>query len=329
MAGEGASGINYEDICPICGKERGEYCTDVEELIICPNKEKCGNNKPYHKGGFKRKGCSGYLTGNTATGGTQIGSNIMVHKYGSPKPNVHPLHFENNCIQAHHLICAESMNNPKWKAFCKMTGYNINCWRNGVYLPNDPKLSCLIGIQCHKGPHEKGRGLPGITTYQPYKTYVDSVKSLINEISEYNKKGCEKSTAEDVIQDLNDISEIIMNHIKNFEWTIAWDSFNYDRGFKPFVGCAGASTLPDKKKKIKKVLNELVDITGKKAKSMFVTSILNEDMDVIQSKIEELSKEREKGKTPLFCHLDEHNEEFDELFVVTAKMYKLNYGVGH
>lgn len=166
--------------------------------------------------------------------------------------NGHPLHVEGGCIQGHHLICSESMNDDKWKAICKQVNYNINCWKNGIFLPAILNLACHLGYPLHRGNHNLGRGVT------IGKTYVDEVKRLINGISKaYTEAGCNEDTQKEFIEKLNKKSEFIFEKVKNFTWTLTWDGGNYNKSsLTPYIGCANASGIEAKREKIARHLKK-------------------------------------------------------------------------
>lgn len=377
-SGDGASGTNYKDICPVCGKERGENCKNVSELILCPNNKECGNNNKKDFNGEQkhvRKGCSGFLCGNIGAG-PFLGSNIMVHTYKSnniqrradsdivgksslkgfikkikdsnaeiiaafkeaevgdeiisehkkdfaaelkkirDKKNIlykydgHPLYVGGGSIQAHHIICSEAMKDDKWRAICKDTGYNINCWKNGIFLPAYATLACHLGYPRHFGGHSQGRGEQSDGAY---KSYVDSVKGEINNVSEAaNSEVCKEKTTENFTNELNQISIDICNNIKDFIWTITWDGINYKGGISPRIGCAGLETkdasIGDKKNKLvdyfKEKLKEkelVYDSQAKDAYEGVKWRTANNDMETIT----ELD-----GIDSVCCKRD-HNKDFE------------------
>jgi hypothetical protein len=144
-------------------------------------------------------------------------------------------------LEAHHIIVSETMNNPDLKEMCEDFGYNINSHKNGVMLPYYMDLACHLGVPLHRGGHDAGQGDPNLN-------YPRSVKKKVEALSKSIMKGnlCKKGNQNKEFKfKINKISHDIFKKIKNFEWTITGDGFDYDiRESK--VGCGNQQKINDK-----------------------------------------------------------------------------------
>ena len=168
------------------------------------------------------------------------------------KRDCHPLFVDSGSIQAHHLICSEAMDNEKWINLCKATGYNINCWLNGVYMTSLASLACYRGIQRHRGPHNLGQGEE--VDEGVWISYVNSVMKKIDDVKEsYKGEKCKKNTINQFINDMNDASKEICENLANFTWSISWDGFGYNPTIKPKIGCANVEVMKDRRNVLKTI----------------------------------------------------------------------------
>ncbi|MCP4474226.1 MAG: hypothetical protein GY821_06610, partial [Gammaproteobacteria bacterium] len=69
----------------------------------------------------------------------------------------HDWYTETNSLQAHHLICSESMDDDDWYQYCMDFGYDINHKKNGVMLPYLMALACQLHVPVHRSNHSAGR----------------------------------------------------------------------------------------------------------------------------------------------------------------------------
>lgn len=124
---------------------------------------------------------------------------------------------------AHHLICSESMNNDEWKDICETFGYDINHWKNGVFLPTSFYIPCDLAIPAHRGGH--GMESPELEN----KTYVGIVNDMIKPIKDdaLNNDYCKEDGSEELIEELNKISEDIWELILDFKLMLTSDGLNY------------------------------------------------------------------------------------------------------
>ncbi len=163
----------------------------------------------------------------------------------------HDLYYEPGCLAAHHLICSEAMKDDnKWAIICALTGYNINCYKNGVYLPTTLKQACHAKVPLHRSLHIAGYG--GANS-----NYPKAVKKEISSVLEEFEEGDICKNAEElkkIAKKLNDSSKKIFSFIKNFIWTITSDGFDYE--FNNPIGCANADKIPKKSKKLQELRKE-------------------------------------------------------------------------
>jgi hypothetical protein len=160
----------------------------------------------------------------------------------------HPWYFQRKqgsknrrSIEAHHLIVSETMNNPDLKEMCESFGYNINNYKNGVMLPYYMDLACHLGVPLHRGGHDAGQGDPNLSYPRSVKRKVETLNEGIED-GELCKKG--KPNQEFKLK-MGKISDDVFKKIKNFEWTITGDGFDYDiRESK--VGCGNKKSIRGK-----------------------------------------------------------------------------------
>jgi len=140
-----------------------------------------------------------------------------------------------NALQAHHLICSESMKDDDWAQWCTDFGYDINHKNNGVMLPYRMKLACQLHVPLHRSNHSAGKA-EGMS-------YPDKIKMDLREIGESIKAGkyCDKPKA--LIEKLDRYSIRVLGKIDAFRWTITADGQDY----KPEGnGCAGVNSMTGK-----------------------------------------------------------------------------------
>lgn len=164
----------------------------------------------------------------------------------------HPL-FENygGSIEAHHLICTATMkDSEEWANVCKITGYNLNCRWNGVFLPSLMSVACTARIPLHRGGH--GAGFGGKDKSGKHTTYAIIMRKEVNKIltqardkrEECPDKKKMKEIAKGIVDSLNELSEKAFNKVKDFVWTLTADGFDYMPG-NP-IGCGDYTDLKNK-----------------------------------------------------------------------------------
>lgn len=221
------------------------------------------------------------------------------------KTNLHPL-AKGGGIQAHHLICSEAMATAEWKELAKLTGYNVNCRLNGVYLPSGLPLACTAKVPLHKGGHSAGFGgeiLGGEYLNYP-KRVKDEIGKIINDIRK--EKPCTNpqesiDIAKNIVEDLNKASEKIFNNVDKFVWTITWDGFDYMTG-NP-IGCGNQRYITDKQGTRRK--------KKKPVKYKDFKNVQQKFLDQQALRIEEIEKKRIQTVDEFHEMLE--NEEYKEI----------------
>ena len=173
----------------------------------------------------------------------------------------HPWYFQRKqgsknrrSIEAHHIIVSETMTNPDLKEMCEDFGYNINSHKNGVMLPYYMDLACHLGVALHRGGHDAGQGDPNLS-------YPRSVKRKVEALGEGVDSGelCKKDNpSKEFKSKMDKISDDIFKKIKNFEWTITSDGFDYDIR-KSKIGCGNQQNINDKDGSLCEIRNSSVN----------------------------------------------------------------------
>lgn len=148
----------------------------------------------------------------------------------------HPWHTGGLSLQAHHVICSESMQSDVWAQLCRDFGYDINRKENGVMLPWSMQLACQISSPLHRGNHALGKadGLP----------YPDKIKELIAKVQEKAAAGGYCSARDQLVKDLDAIAVRVLGKVSSFTYTITSDGADYATGKR---GCGGVPGLGDVK----------------------------------------------------------------------------------
>ena len=156
----------------------------------------------------------------------------MYHKAG------HPI-FHGVVMAAHHLISIEGMKLSGLGDEIKFKGYDINRPLNLVFLPYELEGACHLGVQVHRGNHDK---------IIMNRTYHQEVRDLLWEEEEKitNCKKTPQETLNKLIKTLNAISKSIVKKITKYEVHLT----DIAVAFKPQsdVGCANASNVGDHRK---------------------------------------------------------------------------------
>lgn len=232
--GDKAKGDIKRPTCPFC---EGEWDSEHDKY----EKNKC------EKGECQKEEFCGW--GNIGLG-SYLGSYIAQArgKSNAQYKKDYVLAYKNGNIQAHHIICSEALNDDDgtWQRICFLTGYNVNCFRNGVNLPSLLKVACKAKVPLHKGNHDEGYG-PGKNN----SNYPNAVKRVISGVlQEYiemdDPPACNKpEKMKQFVKDMNEKSQEIFDHIAKFEWTITWDGFDYQSA--NLIGCSNQTYIADKK----------------------------------------------------------------------------------
>lgn len=182
----------------------------------------------------------------------QLGNNIgdsgilasSIEKNMAKKKDRHSFYEGAGSIQAHHLIICESMTKTKsWAEYVHLCGYDINHWKNGVFLPNRMDVACKLAIPLHRGNHDKGE-TNVMGGGRKYSNYPKVIKRFMREIRQEIASGeyCEDEVA--IREELDSKSEDILVKLSNFNYKLTEDGGDYQKGMP---GCKGAKTLPKKR----------------------------------------------------------------------------------
>ncbi|MFV0538269.1 MAG: AHH domain-containing protein [Dysgonomonas sp.] len=230
-----------DPICPFCEEAWAGHKRPEHPIKECPDGMSCGKDD--------------------RCGVTHVGSGTIlagtIDKGSGRKKQSHPLYMKKyvkpgcGCLEAHHLICSEAMDEPVWDIICQLSGYSINCYRNGVYLPTELELACHAKVPLHRGGHEAG--------YAGSNAYPEEVRKEIRSVLKENEDAdCSKpDDMKGLVKDLNASSVKIFNFVANFIWTITRDGFDYEFG-NP-IGCANVANIPDKNETIDKLQQQRRD----------------------------------------------------------------------
>ena len=189
-----------------------------------------------------------YPSETKGTGSALTKSIISTRDNDYSKIEDHPWYFQRKqgsqnrrSIEAHHIIVSETMNNPDLTEMCENFGYNINHHKNGVMLPYYMDLACHLGVALHRGGHDAGQGDPNLSYPRSVKKKVKALNEVVADGGACNVNNVQKEFKKEI----NKISDDIFKKIKNFEWTITGDGFDYDiRESK--VGCGNQQNINDK-----------------------------------------------------------------------------------
>ena len=226
-SGDGAKGEIRAAICPFCKKD-WDKDHEEKENDNCPNGNSCGRD--------------------AACGWGNIGIGTVLAKRikdasGCEKA-AHPMAYKGGNLQAHHLVCSEALNDKKgeWARVCHLAGYNINCYKNGVFLPSELEQACGARVPLHKGGHGAGYGGDADTNYPD--AVIEKVASVLDDYRDTDV--CQDpEKLKELVTDLNTKSKEIFGKVKSFAWTITWDGFDYQQG-NP-IGCSNQDTVSDKR----------------------------------------------------------------------------------
>ena len=264
--------------CPLCGKPWDKNHEDKTKKI-CPNEKKCG----------RQMDC----------GGTNIGSGSKLDTRiaNASDKKTKELELTRGKLQAHHLVCSEALNDEKgrWARICQLTGYNINCYKNGVRLPSELEQACGARVPLHKGGHAAGFGGDASENYP--EAVKDKVDNLLDACR--NTSICsDPKELKKIVEKLNTISEEIFNKIKDFKWTITWDGFDYQDG-NP-IGCSNVNTISAKRGKkeaeySKEQHDELAENREKIKKITEEINIIDDNKEIEKpDKIKQIEEKRQE-----------------------------------
>jgi hypothetical protein len=164
-------------------------------------------------------------------------ANILEHS-GLGGIDEHRWYVGHHSLAGHHLICCAAMKNETWHQICADSGYDINCWQNGIMLPMLMDLACQLHVPLHRGPHDKGRG--GEDKSLSYPAAVkEELEGMLIDISE--GEFCKNPAA--LVDGLNNVAHKICKEISVFEWTLTRDGADYMYGG---IGCGGMIRISGK-----------------------------------------------------------------------------------
>jgi len=172
------------------------------------------------------------------TFGSNVGDGQELRKNIIKNIEDHRWYTQSNALQAHHLICSESMNDTKWSTYCEDFGYNINHQKNGVMLPYFMELACQLHVPIHRSNHSAGRAEGA--------TYPKKIKRNLRKMAADIKTGVYCDNPKALIDKLNRYSLRVLKKIDSFHWTITADGTDYKMGNK---GCASVTSITNKPNK--------------------------------------------------------------------------------
>ena len=199
--------------------------------------KKC--NKPLNKTcplKNKNKRKDGNNTGNSGT----LARNIMKNVSGTTDIKNHQWYYKGSSIAAHHLIVSESVTGTKWEEYFDICGYDINHHNNGVMLPMTLESACQLKVALHKSNHNAG-----VAYNRGGISYVKAVKEEVRDVEIDIRKNKFCSNPKGLENDMNAISEDILQYIDGFIWTLTADGLDY--GPMNNRGCANVDGIPQKK----------------------------------------------------------------------------------
>ncbi|MCJ8314503.1 MAG: AHH domain-containing protein [Pseudomonadales bacterium] len=246
------------DVAPATKTEE-EKPEDERKCETCgkPYDENCPGSNDEIKFDFDVKGSGSKLT-----------KSIAIANYGGDI-TTHPWHYKTirSSLEAHHLIVSQVMtNSPDVKQAAQKFGYNINHEMNGVMLPFYMELACHLTVPMHRSNHNatftdtayvakdkqdsslkfdkvknKDRNKEGGEVFMPYPQAVaKKVRSLLKDSK--NNEECQFENGENIfIEEMESISEEILDYVKTFTWTLTSDGKDYEGG-KNGCGNPNAST---------------------------------------------------------------------------------------
>lgn len=167
--------------------------------------------------------------------GSSQGSGPKLRRSIIKKVKTHGWYSGWRSLQAHHLICSESMNDDDWYKYCQLFGYNINHKKNGVMLPFNMRLACQLHVPLHRGNHSAGTA--------GSLSYPDAIKDELQKIKAEIQSGKYCSNPDALVEKLNNLSKMIIKKIDKFRWTITSDGKDYKAGGN---GCADVKSITKK-----------------------------------------------------------------------------------
>jgi hypothetical protein len=160
------------------------------------------------------------------------------HEYDGPRT-----------LAAHHLICGQilySKRNPSsendfWETVCHAYGYNINCEKNGIFLPRKMYLACVLNRPLHRGNHDSAETFDG--DLPTGITYTKQVRAMLEAVRKDVSGGLYCKNRDALIADMEDISSEIKDFINEFTWTLTSDGRDY---MPEGIGCCNYKSITTK-----------------------------------------------------------------------------------
>lgn len=245
----------------------------------------CGKGKSEHKAVPVTRGCS---RGNSAVLGRSM-----------QDPNKHPWSKlkGGDTIAAHHLIPSNLVDDADkkniWAELCRIYGYDINCKENGVYLPATLPFACHLAVPLHFGSH--GSGFTDEFNENEKKTikYEERINLDLDRISKnytIEDNACPEETEGGLIGEMNDLSKMIFDKLKDFTWTITYDAIHYKN--ESLIGCGNKSTIAEKQEKIdeaRKDMGNKTEVNGFRLYKKNIQNIREVRDDMLRNCIEPCS----------------------------------------
>jgi len=168
-------------------------------------------------------------------------------------------------LQAHHIITTDSVSSSDWQKYRQRFSYDINEFKNGVFLPSATDVACQLGVSVHKGPHTKGlnynkynnlikegQDIPDeydVLLIRGDVTYLEQIEQQLKDFqTEVIENGdlCQGADSDEEFADeMRAISKLILKKIDSFTWSISRFGKDYRQGVA--IGCANNSTEGRKK----------------------------------------------------------------------------------
>lgn len=201
---------------------RVEEVEDKRPVEVC---DWCGKQKH----GFDRKGRVGSNLGSSAV----LGRNML----GERELSAHPWYTGPFSLAAHHLICLEALDSPRWAEFCSVFGYHPDRKPNGVFLPMKLALACQLRVAVHRGNHAEG------FAFDVHLPYPKAVKKRLDVVVRKLEAGAFCADPEALTAQLDKLSAEILASVASGLWTLTRDGLDYQAGG---VGCAGLGSISQK-----------------------------------------------------------------------------------
>ncbi len=200
----------------------------VDEVEAAKSVEPCDYcGKEKHD--FDRKGRVGSNLGSSAV----LGRNMLEGQ----ELTTHPWYAGPFSLAAHHLICLEALDSPRWASFCPRFGYHPDRKPNGVFLPMKMALACQLFVAVHRGHHAEG------FAFDLHLPYPDAVKSKLRGVAKKLETGGFCADPMALVSQLDAVSAEILAKVDSGEWTLTRDGSDYAPAG---IGCGGLQSIREK-----------------------------------------------------------------------------------